>query len=302
MALIECVPNVSEGRRRRVVEAMATAIREVPGVAVLDHSSDTAHNRSVFTLAGRARDLPDAILALFDRAVADIDLRSHAGVHPRIGAVDVVPFVPLAGATMSECVILARETGAKVAARYGVPIYLYEEAASIPARRKLEDIRRGQFEGLAAKMANAAWRPDFGPVVPHPTAGATAIGARSLLIAYNVNLASDQLDVAKAVAAVVRERGGGLPAVKAMGVALESRSVVQVSMNLTDYRRTSMRAAFEAVARASARHGVAILDSEIVGLVPRDALSDTDPADLRIRGFTEDRILEHRLEQVTWTR
>jgi glutamate formiminotransferase len=299
MSLIECVPNVSEGRRRVVVEAMAAAIRGVPGVILLDHSSDAAHNRSVFTLVGGTRDLRHAVLALFDRAVAEIDLRAHIGVHPRIGAVDVVPFVPLEDATMPECAVLARETGAEVAARYGVPVYLYGDAATVPTRRSLEDVRRGQFEGLAAKMARPEWQPDFGPLAPHPTAGASAFGARPLLIAYNVNLASDRLDVAKAVAAAVRERGGGLPAVKAMGVPIESLGIVQVSMNLTDYRRTSMRAAFDAVARASASQGVAILDSEIVGLVPRAALSDTDPADLRIRGFTEDRILEHRLERLT---
>jgi glutamate formiminotransferase len=197
---------------------------------------------------------------------------------------------------MAECVALARQTGADVASRFGIPVYLYERAATSPARRKLEDIRRGQFEGLAARMAaGSEWTPDFGPPAPHPTAGATAIGARPLLVAYNVNLASDRLEVARAVASAVRERDGGLPAVKAMGVPLESRGIVQVSMNLTDYARTSMRAAFEAVSRECARRGVAVLDSEIVGLVPLAALSDGNPADLRIRGFSDDLILEHRL-------
>jgi glutamate formiminotransferase len=252
----------------------------------------------VFTVAGAAAPLLEAVLALFERAVADIDLRTHTGVHPRIGAVDVVPFVPLEASTLPECVALAKAAGAAVAARHGVPVFLSAEAASTPARRHLEDIRRGPFEGLAVRMAGALGPPDFGPSAPHPTAGASAIGARSVLVAYNINLATDRLDVAKSVAAAVRERGGGLPGVKAMGVPTAVPGVVQVSMNLVDCQRTPIPAVFEAVAREGARHGVSIVDTEIVGLVPRAALAGRSPASLLIRDFTERRILEHQVDRV----
>jgi glutamate formiminotransferase / 5-formyltetrahydrofolate cyclo-ligase len=182
--LIECVPNVSEGRRSEVVAAMADAVRAVPGVRLLDHSSDPSHNRSVFTLVGDAAGVERAVLALFERATADIDLRVHQGEHPRLGAVDVVPFIPIEGATMADCITLAKKVGAEVAARFGVPVYLYEDASGNPARKNLEDIRRGEFEGLGAKMASAGWAPDFGPTVPHPSAGASVIGARMPLIAW----------------------------------------------------------------------------------------------------------------------
>ena len=191
--LIECVPNVSEGRRPETVAAMANAIRNVNGVRLLDHSSDASHNRSVFTLAGDAASVEAAVLALAERAIAAIDLRTHRGEHPRIGAVDVVPFVPIEGVTMAECVALAKQVAAEIAARFNVPVFLYEEAASSPARKNLEDIRRGEFEGLAAKMRAPEWAPDFGPAAPHASAGATVVGARMPLIAYNINLATDQI-------------------------------------------------------------------------------------------------------------
>src|SRR5437867_5388380 len=184
--LIECIPNVSEGRRQAVVAAMADAVRRVPSVRLLDFSSDTSHNRSVFTLVGDAAGVEQAVLALFERAVADIDLRTHKGEHPRLGAVDVVPFVPIEGVTMNDCVELARKVGREIAARFDIPVFLYEEASSNPARKNLEDIRRGEFEGLAAKMASPDWAPDFGPATPHPTAGAMVVGARMALIAYNI--------------------------------------------------------------------------------------------------------------------
>jgi glutamate formiminotransferase len=297
MPLIECVPNVSEGRRSDVVEAMALAIRR-SGARLLDHSSDPSHNRSVFTLAGTAEPLDRAVAALYERALADIDMRSHRGEHPRMGAVDVVPFVPLDGATMGDCVALARRVGADIAARYGVPVYLYEEAAVHPGRRNLEDIRRGQFEGLAAKMATDGWAPDFGPRTPHATAGASAVGARHPLIAYNVNLNTDRLEIAKQIAAAVRHSSGGLRAVKALGVRLAARGIVQVSMNLTNYQVTSLLQAFEAVAREAARRGVDILESEIVGLVPAAALGPADAPLLRLRSFGVEHILEHRLQSV----
>jgi glutamate formiminotransferase len=295
MTLIECVPNVSEGRRLDVVDAIAAAIASVGGVRLLDYSSDSAHNRSVFTAVGDAPALEAATIALYDCAIPAIDLRTHRGVHPRFGAVDVVPFVPLAGATMDDCVELARSVAATVAARHDVPVYLYEAAASDPARRHLEHIRRGQFEGLATKMAMPGWAPDFGPSTPHATAGASAIGARRPLIAYNVNLATNRLDIGKKVAAAVRQSGGGLPGVKAMAVPLESRDIVQVSMNLTDYETTPIHRAFEAVKHEAAKHGVGILESEIIGLVPSAALAAASFGSLQLRNFRPGQVLEQRL-------
>ena len=267
--IVECVPNVSEGRRPEVVAAMAEAVRAVPGVRLLDYSSDSSHNRSVFTLVGDAAGVERAVLALFERATADIDLRVHKGEHPRLGAVDVVPFIPIEGATMADCVALAKKVGAEVASRFGVPVYLYEDASNNPAQKNLEDIRRGEFEGLAAKMASADWTPDFGPKAPHPSAGATVIGARMPLIAYNINLATDRLDVAKKIAAAIRQSSGGFRYVKAAGFALRDRGIVQVSMNLTNYEKTPIFRVFDTVKREAARYGVSILESEIVGLVPR---------------------------------
>jgi glutamate formiminotransferase / 5-formyltetrahydrofolate cyclo-ligase len=295
MPLIECVPNVSEGRRRDVVESMARAIRAVNGVRLLDCSSDPSHNRSVFTLVGDRSSVEAAIMALFDRAVAELDLRAHRGAHPRIGVVDVVPFVPLEAATMTDCVALARSVGAAVADRFGVPVYLYGEAATDPARTRLEDIRRGELDGLAARMVSPGWAPDFGPSAPHPSAGASAIGARMPLVAYNVNLDTDRLDVAKAIAAVVRESGGGLPFVKALGIRLEARGIVQVSMNLTNYEATPIQRAFDTVKREARRHGVNVLESEIVGLVPAAALSAAAAHDVQLAGSLRDKVIENKL-------
>ena len=292
---IECVPNISEGRRPDVIERLVNRLRKTTDVHVLDVSSDASHNRSVVTLMGDRTSLEDATIALFEHAVAEIDLRSHTGAHPRFGAVDVLPFVPIEGVTMMECVALARATAAAVASRFRIPVFLYEEAATSPSRRNLADIRRGEFEGLPAKLALPEWTPDFGPRTPHPTAGATAIGARMPLVAFNVNLATDRVDIARAIAARVRERGGGLPAVKALGVPTADRSVVQVSMNLTNYAMTSVRRAFEAVRAEAAGRGVDVLGSEIVGLVPAAALPEADIDVLRLTGFSPDQILEHRL-------
>ncbi|HMJ86428.1 MAG TPA: glutamate formimidoyltransferase [Vicinamibacterales bacterium] len=294
--LIECVPNVSEGRRPDVIAAMVEALGRVAGVRLLDHSSDPSHNRSVFTLIGDSTGVEQAVLALFERATADIDLRTHTGEHPRLGAVDVVPFIPIEGATMADCVALAKRVGAEVAARFGVPVYLYEDASTNPARKNLEDIRRGEFEGLAARMATADWAPDFGPAAPHPSAGASVIGARMPLIAYNINLATDRLDVAKKIAAAIRHSSGGFRYVKAAGFKLEDRGIVQVSMNLTNYEKTPIFRVFETVKREAERYGVSILESEIVGLVPAAALNAAAEFYLQIDGFKPDQILENRLK------
>jgi glutamate formiminotransferase len=294
--VIECIPNVSEGRRTEIIAAMADALRRIPGVRVLGVSSDPNHNRSVFTFAGEAGPVEQAVLALFEWAIANIDLRTHRGEHPRIGAVDVVPFVPIEGATMSECVALAKRTAAAVSARFDVPTYLYEEASTVPGRKKLEDIRRGGFEGLPAKMADPDWTPDYGPHTPHPSAGASVIGARMPLIAYNINLATNRLEVAKRIAAAIRQSSGGLPSVKAMGVTLADRGIVQVSMNLTNFRQTPIHQVFEAVRREAASDGVQILESEIIGLVPAAALIDAAKSYLQLTELTDDHILENKLK------
>jgi len=297
--VIECIPNVSEGRRADVVARMADAIASTPGVRLLDRSSDPSHNRSVFTMAGDKDGVSRAVLALFERAVAEIDLRTHTGEHPRLGAVDVVPFVPIEGVTMAECVELAKAVGAAVAERFRVPVYLYEEASDNPLRKNLEDIRRGEFEGLAAKMAHDGWAPDFGPRAPHPTAGAAVIGARVALIAYNINLATDRLDVAKKIAAAIRQSSGGYRYVKAAGFKLEDRGLVQVSMNLTNYEKTPIFRVFETVKREAARYGVSILESEIVGLVPSAALNAAAEYYLQITDFKPEQVLENRLRTQT---
>ncbi|HEX5473317.1 MAG TPA: glutamate formimidoyltransferase [Vicinamibacterales bacterium] len=297
MAIIECIPNVSEGRRPEIIERLAEAIRSTAGVRLLDYSSDASHNRSVFTLAGDAGPLKTAILALFDRAVAAIDLRTHRGEHPRLGAVDVVPFVPIEGTTMADCVALAKDVAAEVASRFEVPVYLYEEASANPARKNLEDIRRGEFEGLAAKMAQAGWAPDYGPAAPHATAGASVIGARMPLIAYNINLNTDRLDVAKKIAAGIRHSSGGFRFVKAAGFRLEDRGVVQVSMNLTNYEKTPIHRVFETVKREAARYGVSVLESEIVGLVPSAALVGAAEFYLQLERFGAAQVLEHKLRE-----
>jgi glutamate formiminotransferase / 5-formyltetrahydrofolate cyclo-ligase len=298
MPLIECIPNVSEGRRPDVVAKMADAIRASSGVRLLDFSSDASHNRSVFTFAGDAAGVELAVMTLFERAVADIDLRTQRGEHPRMGAVDVVPFVPIDGVSMADCVALAKKVGAAVAERFHIPVYLYEEASTNPLRKNLEDIRRGEFEGLPAKMASDGWAPDFGPNLPHPSAGASAIGARMALVAYNINLATDRLDVAKKIAAAIRHSSGGFRFVKAAGFKLEDRGIVQVSMNLTNYEKTPIFRVFETAKREAARYGVSILESEIVGLVPSAALNAAAEFYLQMEGFKADQVLENKLRQM----
>ncbi len=280
----------------RTCSTRTAAVRGT-GVRLLDVKADGAHNRTVYTFAGDAASVRAGVLALFDTALPAIDLRTHTGEHPRMGAVDVVPFVPIDGVTMAECVTLAKDVAAEVAARHQLPIYLYEEAASTPARRNLEDIRRGEFEGLAAKMAKPEWAPDFGPAQPHPSAGATVMGARMPLIAYNINLATNRLDVAKKIAVAVRHSSGGLRYVKAMGVDLTDRGIVQVSMNLTNYEKTPVFRVFEFVKREAARYGVSVLESELVGLIPNAALTSSAAWFLQLDAFSNDQILEHKLRE-----
>ncbi len=288
---LECVPNVSEGRRPEVVARLVAAAASVPGARVLDVSSDPDHNRSVLTLAGDAEALHQALLALFEAALAEIDLTRHQGVHPRLGAVDVVPFVPLGTTPMAVAVAAAERLAREVAERFSLPVYLYEQAARHPGRRRLADIRRGGFEGLAAKMADPAWAPDAGPLHPHPTAGASVIGARFFLIAFNALLDTPNVEVARAVARRVRESGGGLPAVRALGVYLASRGQAQVSMNLVDFRRTSLLAALDRVRHEAAALGARVTATEVIGLVPEEAALDVVRDALQLPGFAADRML-----------
>lgn len=296
MELIECIPNVSEGRRPEVVQQLAAAIRGTPGVKLLDYSSDTSHNRSVLTFVGGPEDVKRAALALFEAAVPAIDLREHRGEHPRLGAVDVVPFVPIEGVTMEQCVALAKDVAEAIAERFAVPVYLYEEASTNPLRKNLEDIRRGEFEGLAAKMKMPEWAPDFGPREPHATAGASVVGARMPLIAYNINLNTNRLDVAKKIASAIRQSSGGLRYIKAAGFMLEDRNLAQVSMNLTNYQKTPIFRVFEMVKREAERYGVSILESEIVGLVPSAALVSAAEFYLQLERFGPEQILENTLK------
>jgi glutamate formiminotransferase / 5-formyltetrahydrofolate cyclo-ligase len=294
-ALIECVPNISEGRDRAVIDAVASAVRSVPGVRLLDVSSDTSHNRSVLTFVGDAAAVRQGVRALFEAVMPRIDLRRHQGEHPRMGAVDVVPFIPLRGSSIEDCVKLAREAGAEIAERFGVPVYLYEEAATAEHRRNLADVRKGQFEGFAEKMKDPRWAPDFGPREPHPSAGVVAVGARPFLIAYNINLGTRDLAVADRIAKAIRHMSGGFRYVKAMGVELAERGQVQVSINMTNFRKTPLHRVFECVRSEAERHGVPIVGSEIVGLTPADALFAVAEHYLRLEKFTPDQVLETKL-------
>src|SRR5437667_412971 len=289
--LVECVPNFSEGRRRDVIEAIAGEVRQTPGARVLDVQADQSHNRCVITFVGDLRSVSHAALAATRRAVERIDMRSHRGEHPRLGAVDVIPFVPISGVTMEECVAAAKDLGRQIWDALRVPVYFYAEAATRPERRRLPDIRKGEYEGLAAKMADPEWVPDVGDPKPHPTAGAMVVGARRPLIAYNVNLATDDVEVAKKIAKAARESSGGLVAVQAMGVTSE-RGRAQVSMNLLDYTKTPVHQAFELVRAEAARYGVEILDSEVVGVIPLNAVADAARFYLRLTAFRREQILE----------
>ena len=303
-SLVECVPNFSEGSDRRTVERIAAMIETVAAVHVLDIHVDADHNRSVITFAGPPQAVGEAAVRAAGEAASWIDLNRHQGEHPRIGAADVIPFVPLRGVSMAECVAIAHRAGEELWSRFKIPVYFYEAAALRPERRNLETIRKGGFEKLRALVSNdPSRRPDVGEPRLHPTAGATAVGARRLLIAFNVNLNSTDREIARTIARTVRASSGGLPAVKAMGVVLRSKSCcgqpgqAQVSMNLVDWETTSPALAFEAVRREADRLGVTIQSSEIVGLVPAKALGGISPESLRLAGFGPQKILGNRLAE-----
>jgi glutamate formiminotransferase len=291
--IVECIPNFSEGRRQEVVERIVAAIEQVADVRVLDVQSDVDHNRSVVTLVGAPQAVTEAAFQGVATAAALIDMNHHRGGHPRMGATDVVPFVPIRGVTMADCAVLARGLGERVAAELGIPVYLYEEAATRPDRRNLASVRRGEYEGLKEEIASSPDRvPDFGPAVLG-TAGATAIGARPPLIAFNVYLNTADVSPAKAIARAVRHSSGGFRFVKALGLIVEGQA--QISMNLTDYRRTPIQRVLELIRAEAARFGLAVSRSELVGLVPAEALLDAAQFYLQLEGFSSDQVLETRL-------
>jgi len=294
--IVECIPNFSEGRRPEVVDQIVAAIRAIPGAVLLDRESDADHNRSVITFVAAPDRVVDAAIAAARSAAELIDLNNHTGEHPRMGATDVIPFVPITGVTMEDCVQLARQCGERMWNELAVPVYLYEKAATRPERENLAAIRKGQFEGIRGEIATVeARRPDFGLPQVHPTAGITAVGARPPLVAYNVNLATSDIEIGNRIARAVRHLSGGLRYVKALAFELKDRGIVQVSMNMVNYEGTPLFRAFEMIKREAERYGVRVIGSEIVGLVPQDALNQVADFYLQLENFSENQILEQRL-------
>ena len=299
VALVECVPNFSEGRDAAVVDGIVAAMVAVPGVRLLDKSMDAGHNRAVVTIIGSPESVGEAAFRGVAEAARVIDLRHHRGEHPRMGAADVVPFVPVRDASMDDCVALARRVGERIGRELSIPVFLYEEAATRPERRNLADVRRPQFEGLLSLVGtDPFWDPDFGPRAMHPTAGAVAVGARPLLVAYNVYLNTADQSVAKAIAKAVRHRSGGLRYVKALGIAANEAGRVHVSMNLTDTSGTPIHRVMEMIRSEAARYGVAVVESEVVGLVSADALLDAAEHYLQLNSFSRSQVLEYRMLEV----
>ena len=293
--IMECVPNFSEGRDREKIEKIVNPFRTREGVKLLNYSNDEDHNRLVVTVVGEPEPLREAVLEAVGIAVELIDLTKHTGQHPRMGAVDVIPFIPIKNVTAEDADALAKEVGRTIGEKYGVPVFLYEKSASAPHRENLAAVRKGEFEGMAEKIKQPEWRPDFGPAERHATAGTVAIGARMPLVAYNVNLNTNDLSIADAIAKKVRFLGGGLRFCKAMGVELTDRGIVQVSMNLTDFTKTAVYRAHEMVRMEAARYGVSVVGSEVIGLVPMQALIDCAEYYLGIENFSMDQILESRI-------
>ncbi|GKG71533.1 glutamate formimidoyltransferase [Parabacteroides sp. AM58-2XD] len=293
--IMECVPNFSEGRDLGKIEKIIEPFRARQGVKLLDYSNDEDHNRLVVTVVGEPEALKAALLEAVGQAVALIDLNLHSGQHPRMGAVDVIPFIPIKGCTMDEAIALSKEVGEQIATLYQVPVFLYEKSATAPHRENLAAVRKGEFEGMAEKIKLTEWQPDFGPAERHPTAGTVAVGARMPLVAYNVNLGTADLNIASDIARKIRFIGGGLRYCKAMGVELKERGIVQVSINMTDYTRTALYRAFELVKIEARRYGVPVVGSEIIGLVPMEALIDTASFYLGLENFSMNQVLEARI-------
>lgn len=283
--LVECIPNISEGRRTDVIEAVVDQVRQTAGVTLLDYSSDASHNRTVITFLGSPEGVENAAVALAKKAAELIDLTQHQGEHPRMGAVDVVPFVPVKDVTKEECVELSKRAGRRIWEEAKMPVFLYEDSASAPHRVNLASVRKGQFEGMAEKVLQPEWEPDFGGRTIHPTAGVAAVGARMPLIAYNINLSTSDLSIASAIAKIIRRSSGGFDCVKALGVMLEERNIAQVSINMTDFNRTPLYRVVELVKAEAKRWGVTVVGTEVVGLTPMDALIDAAEYYLQIENF-----------------
>ncbi len=295
--LVECVPNFSEGRRPEVIEAIAEAVRQVANVKLLDVKADPSHNRVVVTFVGEPQAVKQAAFNCCKKAAELIDMEKHHGEHPRIGATDVIPFIPVKNVSMEECVQLADELAQEIATKLNIPVYLYEEAAKIPGRKALPDIRKGQYEGLKTEISKPERRPDYGPAQLHPTAGATVVGARQFLIAYNINLDTSDVNIAKKIANSIREAKGGYKYVRAMGISvrLGDRDIAQVTINMVNYQGTPLFRVFETVKSEAARYGVNVLGSEIIGLTPMQALLNAAEFYLRLDGFDRKQVLEDNL-------
>jgi len=292
--VIECVPNISEGRDTDKIKTIASVI-ERPGVKLLDLSSDPNHNRTVITLAGEPQAVAEAAFDVARAAIASIDLTHHQGEHPRMGAVDVIPFIPVSGVTMAECCAIAEQVGKRIGEELNVPVYLYAESARVPQRRMLPTIREGEFEGFAEKIKDPAWQPDFGPAERHPTAGCVAVGARNFLIAYNVELDTSDVTIANRIAKSMRESSGGLMNVQARGIFLADKQRAQVSMNILNFATTPLYRVFELVRMEAARYGVGIVKSELIGLAPAQAFMDVASYYLQLPGLTRDALVETRI-------
>jgi len=293
--IVECIPNFSEGRNTEVIEKIIDAVRGTEGIKLLDYSSDSDHNRTVVTFLGTPEKVEKAILDMAARVYANIDMSFQTGAHPRMGALDVVPFVPISGVTMEECVALANRVGSEIACRFNVPVYLYEKAATATHRENLATVRKGQYEGFFEKIKEDKWVPDYGVSEVNVKGGCVAIGARVPLVAFNVNLGTDNLEIAVKIAKTVRNIGGGLKFVKAMGVKLEERNITQVSMNLVNYEKTAVYRAFEMVKMEAKRYGVTVVGSEVIGLLPMEALIQCAEYYLQIEDFSMQQVLEKRI-------
>lgn len=295
--IVECIPNFSEGRDKEKIEAIVNVFRGVEGVKLLDYSSDADHNRSVVTVVGEPEALEKAIINMAEKVYENIDMSAHTGAHPRMGALDVVPFVPIDGITMEECVEISNRVGKVIAERFNIPVYLYEKAATASHRENLATVRKGQYEGFFEKIKEDKWAPDYGPKEVNVKGGCVAIAARQPLVAFNVNLGTDNLQIADTIAKTVRHLGGGLRFAKAMGVMLEDRNIAQVSMNLVNYEKTAVYRAFEMVKMEAKRYGVPVVGSEVIGLVPMAALINSAEYYLQIENFSMNQILERRISE-----
>jgi glutamate formiminotransferase len=293
--IMECVPNFSEGRDTEKIEMIAATFRNRKGVKLLDIQKDSDHNRSVMTVVGEPEPLKDAVIGTVGKAIDLIDMRNHKGQHPRMGAVDVIPFIPIRNVVMEDAIALSKETAKALWETYKLPVFLYEASATSPDRQNLADVRKGQFEGMPKKLKSPEWKPDFGERKIHPTAGIVAVGARMPLVAFNVNLDTDNIEIANAIAKTVRHINGGLRYCKALGVELKEKGITQVSMNMTDFTKTPLYLAFELVRIEAKRYGVNVVGSEIIGLVPMGAIVATTAYYMGVENFTTEQVLEARI-------